>query len=58
MLPDGRLLFSIHADSRLRIHALEVDSCEVLGVSISTQVQGAVLDDVEGMAYPAQGCEW
>ncbi len=51
MLPDGRLLFGIHNDDTLSIHALEVVSCELVGADISTVVNGIQLNDVEGIAW-------
>ncbi len=57
MLPDGRLLFSSHEDETLSIHALDVTSCELIGVDISTETVGMQLNDVEGIAWPIGACE-
>jgi len=56
MLPDGRLLFGIHNDKTLSIHALDIESCSIKGISISTQVDGVKLNDVEGIAWPVAAC--
>jgi hypothetical protein len=56
MLPDGRLFFGIHNDNTLSIHALDIESCSLNGVNISTQVEGMELNDVEGMAWPVEAC--
>jgi YD repeat-containing protein len=56
MLPDGRLFFGIHNDNSLSIHALDIESCSLNGVNISTQVEGMELNDVEGMAWPVEAC--
>ncbi len=56
MLPDGRILFSIHSSKTLSIHALDVTSCELVGADISTVANGRKLDDVEGIAWPIEAC--
>jgi len=56
MLPDGRLLFGIHNDKTLSLHALDIESCSLVGINISTQVFGMELNDVEGMAWPVEAC--
>ena len=56
MLPDGRLLFGIHNDNSLSIHALDISSCELTGVAIDTKVDGMRLNDVEGIAWPIATC--
>ncbi len=56
MLPDGRLLFGIHNDKTLSLHALDIESCSLVGINISTQVEGMELNDVEGMAWPVEAC--
>jgi len=56
MLPDGKLLFGIHNDKTLSIHALDIDSCELTGVAIDTKVDGIRLNDVEGIAWPIAAC--
>ena len=56
MLPDGRLLFGIHNDKYLSIHALDIVSCELTGVAIDTKVNGMKLNDVEGIAWPIDTC--
>lgn len=56
MLPDGQLLFGIHNDHTLSIHALDIDSCELTGVAIDTKVDGMRLNDVEGIAWPIAAC--
>lgn len=56
MLPDGQLLFGIHNDKALSLHALDIESCSLVGINISTQIDGMVLDDVEGMAWPVEAC--
>jgi hypothetical protein len=56
VLPDGQLLFGIHNDQTLSIHALDVDSCELIGVTIDTQVEGIKLNDIEGIAWPVAAC--
>lgn len=56
MLPDGQLLFSIHNDKTLSIHALNINSCELTGVTIDTKVADMKLNDVEGIAWPLSAC--
>ncbi len=56
MLPDGRLLFGIHDDQSVSIHALDINSCDLIGINISTQVEGIVLNDIEGIAWPVDAC--
>jgi len=56
MLPDGRLLFGIHDDQTVSLHALDLVTCQVVGTSIKTQVNGVILNDVEGLAWPVQAC--
>jgi YD repeat-containing protein len=56
MLPDERLLFSIHNNKTLSLHALDIESCSLVGIHISTQVDGMELNDVEGMAWPVEAC--
>ncbi len=56
MLPDGRLLFGIHDDQTVSLHALNLETCQVVGTSIKTQVNGIILNDVEGLAWPVQAC--
>ncbi len=56
MLPDGRLLFGVHDDKTLTIHALDVETCSLVGTDISTQVDGVKLNDVEGIAWPVEAC--
>lgn len=56
ILPDGQLLFGVHNDQTLSIHALEVDSCELIGVTIDTRVESIKLNDVEGIAWPVAAC--
>jgi len=58
MLPDGRLLFGVHNDKTLSIHALDIESCSLTGVSISTRVFGLKLNDVEGIAWPVAACSF
>jgi YD repeat-containing protein len=59
MLPDGKMLFATHQDQSLNLHALDSDSCQLLGVKISTQIDDESqikLDDVEGIAWPIDAC--
>jgi len=56
MLPDGRLLFGIHDDKTVSLHALDLETCQLVGTSIKTQVNGIILNDVEGLAWPVQAC--
>ncbi|MEK8018110.1 MAG: carboxypeptidase regulatory-like domain-containing protein [Candidatus Parabeggiatoa sp.] len=56
MLPDGRLLFGIHDDKTVSLHALELETCQLVGTSINTQINGIILNDVEGLAWPVQAC--
>ncbi len=56
MLPDGRLLFGIHDDQTVSLHALDLETCQLVGTSIKTQVNGIILNDVEGLAWPVQAC--
>jgi hypothetical protein len=56
MLPDGRLLFAIHNDQTLSIHALDIETCQVIGAQISTLVDGIQLNDIEGIAWPIDAC--
>ena len=56
MLPDGRLLFGIHDDKSVSLHALELETCQLVGTSIKTQVNGMILNDVEGIAWPVSAC--
>ncbi|OQY55158.1 MAG: hypothetical protein DRR08_11845 [Candidatus Parabeggiatoa sp. nov. 2] len=56
MLPDGRLLFSLHDDETLSIHALEIDSCDRLDMAIDVTLNEIKLNDVEGIAWPIEAC--
>ena len=56
MLPDGRLLFGIHDDQSVSLHALDLETCQLVGTSINTQINGIILNDVEGLAWPVQAC--
>lgn len=56
MLPDDRLLFSIHNDATLSIYALEVKSCQIVGTDIRTSLDEIKLNDVEGIAWPVEAC--
>jgi hypothetical protein len=56
MLPDGRLLFSIHDDETLSIHVLNVESCERLDMEIPVALDEIKLNDVEGIAWPIDAC--
>ena len=56
MLPDGRLLFGIHDDQSVSIHALDINTCDLIGTDISTQIEGIILNDVEGIAWPIDAC--
>ncbi len=56
MLPDGRLLFGIHDDQTVSLHALNLETCQLVGTSINTQINGIILNDVEGLAWPVQAC--
>lgn len=56
MLPTGELLFAIHEDDAIRIHALNVQSCEILSAYADTQTSDMVLNDVEGIAWPTGVC--
>jgi YD repeat-containing protein len=56
MLPDGRLLFGIHDDQTVSLHALDLATCQVVGTSIKTEVNGMILNDVEGLAWPIEAC--
>lgn len=57
ILPNGYLLFSQHQDQELLIRALDVNSCGVLSLRISTQRPDITLDDVEGIAWPSDVCQ-
>jgi YD repeat-containing protein len=59
MLPDGEMLFATHQNKLLNLHALNPDTCQLLGVKISTQIDDdsqIKLDDVEGIAWPINAC--
>jgi len=57
ILPDGRLLFAVHEDKSLSIHALDIETCSLVGTDISTQTAGGMkLNDVEGIAWPVKAC--
>ncbi len=50
MLPDGKLLFAMHNDDKLRIHALDVNTCQILEENhISVPY-----NDIEGLAWDCQ----
>lgn len=50
MLPDNRLLFSIHRDPQLSIYALEIETCQI--ESVTLHFEEMKLNDVEGFAWP------
>jgi len=56
MLPDGRLLFAIHEDKTQSIHALDLETCQLIGTPIETRVDGLKLNDIEGLAWPLDAC--
>jgi len=56
MLPDDRLLFNIHHDDTLNLHAIDIESCEMLSVEIPVALDEIKLNDVEGIAWPVDAC--
>jgi len=48
--------YGIHDDQSVSIHALDINSCYLIGIDISTKVEGIVLNDVEGIAWPIDAC--
>ena len=47
MLPDGTLLFAMHKDEQLRIHAFDVNTCQVKEEGYFS----VPYDDIEGLAW-------
>lgn len=57
IIQSGELLFTIHNDTELLIYALDLDSCEILSAYTTNEPQNIILNDVEGMAWPANVCQ-
>ena len=52
MLPDNFLMLGMHQDKTLKLHAVDVNTCEMV---ISKDIP-IPYDDVEGLAMPKAVC--
>lgn len=53
MIPGGLILFGVHNDRTLKLHALEPTACEVVA---DEDIPTNQFDDVEGIALPTKAC--
>ncbi len=56
MLPDGRLLFAVHHDQKLQIHALDWNSCTTVNIDLLLTLSNLQPNDIEGLAWPQGAC--
>jgi len=56
MLPSGELLFAIHQDRAVSLHALSLSDCTVVSVDLPVGLGDTKLNDIEGLAWASSVC--